>query len=219
MSEWSQGRVYTVGIIGAGRGGVGLLKFFGNNRVTQVKFVVDANEAAPGMEQARARNIPTFADAELAIRDALPDFLFDCTGDAQLEIRIKERLRGTPTMLFAPVTCRMMVQVLEMNAQTMRSDISEVVGGIQGDLSRSLDTSTSVVNRINSIMSNMQMLALNASIEAAKAGIHGRGFSVVAEHLGKSVDAVRNLTQEINQVNQNIVQVSSLSATVLEKLR
>jgi methyl-accepting chemotaxis protein len=113
----------------------------------------------------------------------------------------------------------MMVQVLEMNAQTVRADISEVVGSIQGDLGRSLDTSTSVVNRINSIMSNMQMLALNASIEAAKAGIHGRGFSVVAEHLGKSVDAVRSLTQEINQVNQNIVQVSSQSATVLEKLR
>jgi len=219
MNEWSEGRVYTVGIIGAGRGGMGLLKFFGSNRVTQVKFVVDANEAAPGLEQARARNIPTFADAELAIRDVLPDFLFDSTGDAQVAIRIKERLRGTPTMLFTPLTCRMMVQVLEMNAQTVRADISEVVGTIQEDLSRSLETSTSVVSRINSIMSNMQMLALNASIEAAKAGIHGRGFSVVAEHLGKSVDAVRNLTQEINQVNQNIVQVSSQSATVLEKLR
>jgi methyl-accepting chemotaxis protein len=219
MNEWSEGRVYTVGIIGAGRGGMGLLKFFGSNRVTQVKFVVDANEAAPGLEQARARNIPTFADAELAIRDVLPDFLFDSTGDAQVAIRIKERLRGTPTMLFTPLTCRMMVQVLEMNAQTVRADISEVVGSIQGDLGRSLDTSTSVVNRINSIMSNMQMLALNASIEAAKAGIHGRGFSVVAEHLGKSVDAVRSLTQEINQVNQNIVQVSGQSATVLEKLR
>jgi methyl-accepting chemotaxis protein len=68
-------------------------------------------------------------------------------------------------------------------------------------------------------MSNMQMLALNASIEAAKAGVHGRGFSVVAEHLGKSVDAVRNLTQEINQVNQNIIQVSERSASVLEKLK
>jgi len=76
-----------------------------------------------------------------------------------------------------------------------------------------------VVSRINSIMSNMQMLALNASIEAAKAGIHGRGFSVVAEHLGRSVEAVRNLTQEINQVNQNIIQVSERSASVLEKLK
>ena len=69
------------------------------------------------------------------------------------------------------------------------------------------------------IMSNMQMLALNASIEASKAGVHGRGFTVVADHLGKSVEAVRNLTQEINQVNQNIIQVAKQSEGVLEKLR
>jgi len=106
-----------------------------------------------------------------------------------------------------------------MNANVVREDISGIVGTIQEDLSRSLDTSTSVVSRINSVMSNMQMLALNASIEAAKAGVHGRGFSVVAEHLGKSVDAVRNLTQEINQVNQNIIKVSERSASVLEKLK
>jgi methyl-accepting chemotaxis protein len=49
--------------------------------------------------------------------------------------------------------------------------------------------------------------------------VHGRGFSVVAEHLGKSVDAVRNLTQEINEVNQNIIKVSERSASVLEKLK
>jgi methyl-accepting chemotaxis protein len=113
----------------------------------------------------------------------------------------------------------MMVDVLNMNANAVREDISGIVGTIQQDLSRSLETSTSVVSRINSVMSNMQMLALNASIEAAKAGVHGRGFSVVAEHLGKSVDAVRNLTQEINQVNQNIIQVSERSASVLEKLK
>jgi twitching motility protein PilJ len=111
------------------------------------------------------------------------------------------------------------VDVLTFNANEVREDVSQVVGSIQRDLGQSLDTSTSVVTRINSIMSNMQMLALNASIEAAKAGAQGRGFKVVAEHLGKSVDAVRNLTLEINQVNQNLIQVSKQSSSVLEKLK
>jgi methyl-accepting chemotaxis protein len=219
MSEWFGERVFTIGIIGGGRGGVGLLKFFGNNKVTRVSFVADANDTAPGIVEAHARSITTFTDAEAALRDSLPDFLFDTTGDEALETRLRERLRGTPTRLITPVTSRMMVDVLNMNASVMREEISGIVGTIQADLSRSLETSTSVVSRINSIMSNMQMLALNASIEAAKAGVHGRGFSVVAEHLGKSVDSVRNLTQEINQVNQNIIQISERSATVLEKLK
>lgn len=218
MSEWFGEKVFSIGIIGGGRGGLGLLKFFGNNKVTRVSFVVDGNDSAPGIVEAREQGISTFADADVALRD-LPDFVFDTTGDEALEIKVKDRLRGTSTRLITPVTSRMMVDVLNMNANAVREDISGIVGTIQDDLSRSLDTSTSVVSRINSIMSNMQMLALNASIEAAKAGVHGRGFSVVAEHLGKSVDAVRNLTQEINQVNQNIIQVSERSASVLEKLK
>jgi methyl-accepting chemotaxis protein len=219
MSEWFGERVFSIGIFGAGRGGLGLLKFFGNNKVTKVTFVVDANTTAPGIIEAHDQGISTFTDAETAIRDNLPDFLFDTTGDEALGTMLRERLRGTATRLITPITSRMMVDVLNLNANAVRNDISEIVGTIQGDLSRSLETSTSVVSRINSIMSNMQMLALNASIEAAKAGVHGRGFSVVAEHLGKSVDAVRNLTQEINQVNQNIIQVSERSVSVLEKLK
>ena len=219
MSEWFGERVFTIGILGGGRGGLGLLKFFGNNKVTRVSFLVDGNATAPGIVEAREQGITTYNDDDVALRDNLPDFLFDTTGDEALETRIKDRLRGTNTRLITPITSRMFVDVLNMNADSVREDISGIVATIQEDLSRSLDTSTSVVSRINSIMSNMQLLALNASIEAAKAGIHGRGFSVVAEHLGKSVDAVRNLTQEINQVNQNIIQVSQRSASVLEKLK
>jgi len=219
MSEWFGEKVFSIGIIGGGRGGLGLLKFFGNNRVTRVSLLVDANDSAPGILAARDLGIATFGDVEAALRDNLPDFVFDTTGDENVEVRIKERLRGTSTRWITPVTSRMMVDVLNMNASAVRDDISGIVGTIQEEPRRSLDTSTSVVSRINSIMSNMQMLALNASIEASKAGVHGRGFSVVAEHLGKSVDAVRNLTQEINQVNQNIIQVSQQSAGVLEKLK
>ena len=219
MSEWFGERVFTVGILGGGRGGQGLLQFFGNGKVTRLAFLVDANAGAPGVLAARELGIPTFTDAMEALQASLPDLLFDTTGDEGLEARLQERLRGTSTRLVGSLASRTLVDVLQLNAGTVRDDISKIVGVIQRDLGQSLDTSTSVVSRINSIMSNMQMLALNASIEAAKAGIHGRGFSVVAEHLGKSVDAVRNLTQEINQVNQNIIQVAKQSEGVLEKLK
>jgi len=113
----------------------------------------------------------------------------------------------------------MLVAVLQESAREVREGVTTVVGGIQKELAESLDASSNIVSRINSIMSNMQMLALNASIEAAKAGVHGRGFTVVADHLGRSVEAVRNLTQEINGVNQNIIQVSKRTESVVEKLR
>lgn len=219
MSDWFGKRVFTIGIIGGGRGGQGLLRFFGDSSAAKVVFVVDPNPTAPGILEARARNVRTFTDDEEATRGELPDFLFDSSGDPDLETRIRQRLRGTATMLITPLTSRMMVEVLSENSARMREDISEVVSTIKNDLASSLDASNSIVSRINSIMSNMQMLALNASIEASKAGVHGRGFTVVADHLGKSVEAVRNLTQEINLVNQNIIQVSHRSDSVMEKLK
>jgi methyl-accepting chemotaxis protein len=219
VSEWFGKRVFTIGIIGGGRGGLGLLKFFGNSTVAKVVWIADPNASAPGIVEARSRNIRTFADDDEATRGDLPDFIFDSSGDADLEARIRARLKGTPTMLITPLTSRMMVEVLAENSASLREDISQVVSTIKNDLASSLDASNSIVSRINSIMSNMQMLALNASIEASKAGVHGRGFTVVADHLGKSVEAVRNLTQEINLVNQNIIQVSHRSDSVLEKLK
>jgi len=219
MSEWFGERVFSVGILGGGRGGLGLLAFFGGSKATRLVFVVDANAGAPGIVEARALGIPTYSDAVEALQASQPDVVFDTTGDEALEAKLNERLRGSATRLIPALASRMLVDVLQLNASTVRDDVSRIVGAIQKDLGQSLDTSTSVVSRINSIMSNMQMLALNASIEAAKAGVHGRGFSVVAEHLGKSVDAVRNLTQEINQVNQNIIQVAKQSEGILERLR
>ncbi|BDU71996.1 methyl-accepting chemotaxis protein [Mesoterricola silvestris] len=219
MSEWFGKQVFTIGIIGGGRGGLGLLKFFGGSSVGKVVFVVDPNPSAPAIAEARQRGIRVFHDDEEATRGDLPDFLFDSSGDAELETRIRARLRGTTTMFLNSVTSRMMVEVLAENASQTREDISQVVSTIKDDIASSLDASNSIVSRINSIMSNMQMLALNASIEASKAGVHGRGFTVVADHLGKSVEAVRNLTEEINHVNQNLTQVSHRSDSVLEKLK
>lgn len=219
VSDWFGKQVFTIGIIGGGRGGLGLLRFFDSGTVGKVIFVADPNPSAPGISEARQKGIQVYHDADEATRGDLPDFLFDSSGDAELETRIRARLRGTSTMFLTSLTSRMMVEVLAENASRTREGISQVVSTIKDDIASSLDASNSIVSRINSIMSNMQMLALNASIEASKAGVHGRGFTVVADHLGKSVEAVRNLTQEINHVNQNLIQVSHRSDSVLEKLK
>jgi methyl-accepting chemotaxis protein len=219
VSDWFGSHVFTVGIVGGGRGGSGLAQFFGHSQVAKVIFLVDADPEAPGMILAREAGIRTFTDALEAIRTDRPDFIFDATGDEALDVKIRELIKSTETRLISPATSRMMVRVLEENRTRVREDVSQVVSTIKHELSDSLEGSRNLVSRINSIMSSMQMLALNASIEAAKAGVHGRGFAVVADHMGKSVEAVRKLTQEIDGVNANIIQVSEQIDSVLEKLK
>ncbi|HRG45094.1 MAG TPA: methyl-accepting chemotaxis protein [Leptospiraceae bacterium] len=76
------------------------------------------------------------------------------------------------------------------------------------DLSEKSKDIISIIQKIKSIADQTHLLSLNASIEAARAGDSGRGFSVVASEVGKLADESSRSTKEIsaivNQINQFI---------------
>lgn len=99
-----------------------------------------------------------------------------------------------------------------------RESITELMDNIQttSDSIESLEKNTNkifeVIKAIIYIGEETKMLALNASIEAARAGAAGRGFAVVAEEIKnlsdetkRQVDKVKQLTGDINSGTKTVV--------------
>lgn len=87
-------------------------------------------------------------------------------------------------------------------------------------LEKSIDAVYSVVDSIKANTSRTKMLSLNASIEAARAGEYGKGFTIVANEMGKlaqmSTESVTDINETLNCMTMSIDDVTKAISNINE---
>lgn len=103
----------------------------------------------------------------------------------------------------------LMIEVVEFSQQLKQS--LDVIASLTNNLSANNDEITNVAEETN-------LLSLNASIEAARAGSAGRGFAIIAENIKKLADSSKNTAADSEENQVRITEAVSTLQERAEKL-
>ena len=206
-----------IGIVGGGKAGLRMLQILSGSSSVEMAFVVDVRPDAPAVTAARSMQVPTFTDPEQALAATSPELVFEVTGSREVADRLRALCQGRCEVVVAE-TAHAILDAIEESHHSLAEGVLTDVCGIKQAIDKSLQEMQQLLDTIDTITSNMQMLALNARIEAARVGEEGRGFAVVAQEMAGSTEAIRRAAQQLEKLNGSIKAVAAGLEAALTRL-
>ncbi len=189
-------QVSAILIVGGGRAAVMLLDHFSSMNDKRVVGVCDPNPEAPGCLKASSLGIKTFRDFTKVVAHAKVEVIIELTGNAKVREAVIAHMRPEQELMSSGCA-RIMCEMIGARAEAADHisnefrDIGEQLQGLMGNVENAQQN-------IEQLLRELTMVSLNASLEAARAGVHGAAFATVVQRIREMVEKAHNSTDEIS---------------------
>jgi methyl-accepting chemotaxis protein len=211
-------KITTIGIVGSGRGGCEILKIMKDIPSVSIEFLSDINPSAPGIDEAKKYNIRTSTEPGKTVAGIETEIIIEATGSVEI-LELLNNNKSENTTIVSGKVALFMFKILEENKARINSRVKNEIEVIRDGIADDVEKVNEFLLQINEVTTGMKVLAINAAVEAARAGAAGAGFGVVAGEIKNISDKTKSMAASIREITGSISDLSLKINIAIEELQ